>query len=338
MGSGESLYRICLPEHENRPKIYMVEGFSDCSAITSQETVNAKLIATLDNPNEDTTQLTIIRNINELNGNCIAILQDRRANSRLNEFIETEEEEEENAEDASSRQDDGDALTIGEEILQTTRSTTTVETTTTTATTTPATLPNGCPLGSSARKGRLNVETISRRTFSSISLGSVLVLSTATTYVAPTIVNSNVGSGTINFGSVQVHTWSPWDTMPFLQLPGWTVATVYTIILGLFVLYFANIIGSFIPGFSTVSNIASRIIDTNPTTRKLSTFFSYLENKSTSGITNLVHDSLRRFRRFRRRNYNPPRHATKYFKNSKPRPSLMNYENYDDYIIDDYDY
>ena len=80
------------------------------------------------------------------------------------------------------------------------------------------------------------------------------------------------------------------------------------------------------------------IIDTNPTTRKLSTFFSYLENKSTSGITNLVHDSLRRFRRFRRRNYNPPRHATKYFKNSKPRPSLMNYENYDDYIIDDYDY
>ena len=42
---------------------------------------------------EDTTQLTIIRNINELNGNCIAILQDRRANSRLNEFIETEEEE-----------------------------------------------------------------------------------------------------------------------------------------------------------------------------------------------------------------------------------------------------
>ena len=82
--------------------------------------------------------------------------------------------------DASSRQDDGDALTIGEEILQTTRSTTTVETTTTTATTTPATLPNGCPLGSSARKGRLNVETISRRTFSSISLGSVLVLSTAT--------------------------------------------------------------------------------------------------------------------------------------------------------------
>ena len=79
-------------------------------------------------------------------------------------------------------------------------------------------------------------------------------------YVAPTIVNSNVGSGTINFGNVQVHTWSPWDTMPFLQLPGWTVATVYTIILGLFVLYFANIIGSFIPGFSAVSNISIKMI------------------------------------------------------------------------------
>ena len=47
---------------------------------------------------EDTTQLTIIRNINELNGNCIAILQDRRANLRLSEEFETEEEEEENAE------------------------------------------------------------------------------------------------------------------------------------------------------------------------------------------------------------------------------------------------
>ena len=44
-------------------------------------------------PDEDTTQLTIIRNINELNGNCIAILQDRRANLRLSEEFETEEEE-----------------------------------------------------------------------------------------------------------------------------------------------------------------------------------------------------------------------------------------------------
>ena len=43
-------------------------------------------------PDEDTTQLTIIRNINELNGNCIAILQDRRANLRLSEEFETEEE------------------------------------------------------------------------------------------------------------------------------------------------------------------------------------------------------------------------------------------------------
>ena len=82
-------------------------------------------------------------------------------------------------------------------------------------------------------------------------------------YVAPSIVSSNIGSGTINFGSVQVHTWSPWDTMPFLQLPGWTVATVYTMILGLFVLYFANIIGSFITGFSSVSNIfSSKLRDT----------------------------------------------------------------------------
>ena len=82
------------------------------------------------------------------------------------------------------------------------------------------------------------------------------------------------------------------------------------------------------------------IIDTNPTTRKLSTFFTYLENKSMGGITNLVHDSLRRFRRFRRRNYNPPRHATQNLgvKHSKPRRPLMNYENYEDYVIDDYDY
>ena len=59
-------------------------------------------------------------------------------------------------------------------------STTTIQPTTTT-TTEPATLENGCPVGSRSRGGRLIMaERKLTRTFTSISLGSVLVLSTGT--------------------------------------------------------------------------------------------------------------------------------------------------------------
>ena len=50
--SAESLNRICLPREEKKPKIYLVQGYSNCDAIRSQETVSALEIATLNNPSK----------------------------------------------------------------------------------------------------------------------------------------------------------------------------------------------------------------------------------------------------------------------------------------------
>ena len=78
-------------------------------------------------------------------------------------------------------------------------------------------------------------------------------------FVAPTIVNSNLNNApaVVNFGSVPVYTWSPYATLPYLQLPGWTVATVYAIIFGLFIMYMFSIFGTFIPGFTAISRALS---------------------------------------------------------------------------------
>ena len=48
----ESLNRICLPSEAKKPKIYLVQGFSNCEDIRSQERVNVLEIATLNNPSE----------------------------------------------------------------------------------------------------------------------------------------------------------------------------------------------------------------------------------------------------------------------------------------------
>ena len=85
--------------------------------------------------------------------------------------------------EASARQvDDAIAIEDATEVISENdeESTTTIQPTTTT-TTEPATLENGCPVGSRSRGGRLIMAPRRlTRTFTSISLGSVLVLSTGT--------------------------------------------------------------------------------------------------------------------------------------------------------------
>ena len=48
----ESLNRVCLPSVAKKPKIYLVQGFTNCEDIQSQETVNVLEIATINNPSE----------------------------------------------------------------------------------------------------------------------------------------------------------------------------------------------------------------------------------------------------------------------------------------------
>ena len=76
--------------------------------------------------------------------------------------------------------------------------------------------------------------------------------------MAPTIVNANVG-GTVSFGNFGGYTYNPWATLPYLQLPGWTVSSIYAIVGGLFVIYLVGLLGSQIPGvgefFNTISGM-----------------------------------------------------------------------------------
>ena len=78
-------------------------------------------------------------------------------------------------------------------------------------------------------------------------------------YVAPTIVNSNAGPVNVVFGSFGGYTYDPWATLPYLQLPGWTVQSIYAIVGGLFLLYVFGLLGSSIPGVSNLfSGLSSK--------------------------------------------------------------------------------
>ena len=72
-------------------------------------------------------------------------------------------------------------------------------------------------------------------------------------FTAPAVVvSANVG-GSVNFGSVANYNYDPFSTLPYLQLPGWSVSAIYAIVGGLFAIYLIGLLGPGIPGFSTVS-------------------------------------------------------------------------------------
>ena len=75
--------------------------------------------------------------------------------------------------------------------------------------------------------------------------------------MAPTIVNAAPAPAVINFGTFAGYTYNPWATLPYLQLPGWTVSAVYAVILGMFALYGIVLLGSYIPGVSEFTDSIS---------------------------------------------------------------------------------
>lgn len=96
-----------------------------------------------------------------------------------------------------------------------------------------------------------------------ISYGLLSILITANyflppaAYVAPTIVNANVGS-VVSFGNFGSFTYNPWGTLPYLQMPGWTVTSIYATVGGLFVLYVFGLLGTtFAPVRSAISSTYS---------------------------------------------------------------------------------
>jgi len=165
------------------------------------------------------------------------------------------------------------------------------------------------------------------RTFNTITLGNFVILSTGTVYVAPTIVNSNAGPVNVVFGSFGGYTYDPWATLPYLQLPGWTVQSIYAIVGGLFLLYVFGLLGSSIPGVSNLFSGLSTLVS-NSATKKLGRFGNYLVDRTYDGLTTFVYNGINRFKR---RNYLSNRNHHHYHPNQyNNRKTDYAYDYYED--------
>merc|ERR1711860_160560 len=189
---------------------------------------------------------------------------------------------------------------------------------------------SGCPASSASSSGRkrrmLMAPAPFTRTFNTISLGNFVILSTGTAYVAPTIVNSNAGPVNVVFGSFGGYTYDPWATLPYLQLPGWTVQSIYAIVGGLFVLYVFGLLGSSIPGVSNLFSGLSTLVS-NSATKKLGRFGNYLVDRTYDGLTTFVYNGINRFKR---RNYLINRNHHNYYPSQYNRKTDYAYDYYED--------
>lgn len=194
------------------------------------------------------------------------------------------------------------------------------------------------PSDSGRRSGRLIMPRVQTRTFNTINLGTFTILSTGsgtscqflkkrskcylmfffTVFVAPTIVQSNAGPVTFTAGSFTTYTYNPWSTLPYLQLPGWTVSSIYTIVGGLFLLYIIGLAGAQIPGvgefFDTVkgklsilknsavlilisSSFLKAVTSRNALTQRFNRVFTSVVDRSFDGLTEFVHSGINKFKR-----------------------------------------
>merc|ERR1712008_430620 len=69
----ETLDRFCSTD--TRPKIYLIEGYEDCSTLPPDGFVDGQMVAELDKPNEYDIQ-TPPFTFNALEGNCLVIMQE----------------------------------------------------------------------------------------------------------------------------------------------------------------------------------------------------------------------------------------------------------------------
>lgn len=302
-----TLEKFCNDDVEfEKPSIFLVKDHTNCndlSSMDSAELIEVQSIAHDLKPNDDATGLTAIK-WTDLDGNCFAMLQKKKSGGgrRFGRQDVVEEVTEAAVADRG-----------GCEILDTTTTTTTTTSTTTTLVdeaavteeaVTEIVVPDGSRIGA-RRSGRMIFDTAPlTRTFSTISIGDLSILSLGTVFTAPTIVNAAPGPVVVSFGSFGGYTYNPWSTLPYLQLPGWTVTTVYAIVGGLFVLYIFALLGSYIPGVSDFVDTISGVIGQSSASRRWSKFVNYSNDRVFDGLTNFVHNSINRFSR--RNTYKPP--------------------------------
>lgn len=297
-----AMEKFCMDS--KKPKIYMIQNHTDCSDLSSLETVKGQEIAHSLSPNDEVYEQVKDFTWKDLEGNCFAMLQEK-STSRAGA-------------DASSIDTD----IKGCDVLLTTTTTTTEASATAASTETQTTEETGeTIIDDSAivvqdtnrigarRSGRLILTPFNANTriFNTITLASFTILSTGTVFTAPTIVNAAPSPVVVSFGSFGGYTYNPWSTLPYLQLPGWTVSTVYAIVTGLFGLYSFVLLGSYIPGVSDFFNTISTVVGGASATRKLSRFVTYSNDRLFDSLTNFVHNSVNRFAR--RNTYQRPHYT-----------------------------
>merc|ERR1712218_5510 len=180
-----------------------------------------------------------------------------------------------------------------------------------------------------ARSGRLIMTQFPfTRVFNTINLASFTILSAGSVYVAPTIVNAAPSPVVVSFGNIGGYTYNPWSTLPYLQLPGWTVSTVYVLVGLLMVMYTFALLGNYIPGVGDFFSSVSTVLGGASATRKFSRFVHYANDRLFDTLTNTVHNGINKYSI--RNTYRPPKYS---------RRTDVNVDDYYyDYVEDDQTY
>ena len=71
------------------------------------------------------------------------------------------------------------------------------------------------------------------------------------------VAASGGNSAVFSFGSTTSVDYDPWSTFPIIQLPSWSISAIYGIVVVFGAFYLFGILGTSIPGISTLSSAMS---------------------------------------------------------------------------------
>jgi len=286
----DTLKKFC--KDPNPPEIWMVQGHTDCSSLPTDEDLPAEKIGSVQKPNEDVTEKPNFQ-WSDLEGNCLLFLQsnavgaEKTSSNVADCAVLFEEAEEETATDAAEESEAAEVTTVANEVDD-------------------VIVEDSERIGARGARFLMHRPRVLTRLFANtINLGSFTLLSAGSVYVAPTIVNAALPSPVVTFGNFGGYTYNPWSTLPYLQLPGWTVSTIYTIVFGLFILYIFGLLGSYIPGVSDFTNSIATLVADSTASRRFNRFVAYSVDRTFDGLTTFVHNGINRFAR--RNTYQRPR-------------------------------
>ena len=72
--------------------------------------------------------------------------------------------------------------------------------------------------------------------------------------------------GSVSTGSYSNYKWNPWGTMPFVQLPNWSISIIYAVAIAIAIGYAVVLYGASVFSVSTLANRAygKLMLDSGP--------------------------------------------------------------------------